>query len=970
MRRRATFAVIALAASALVAPIVTWSAGSALGTTAQTITFAPLDDRLMSDPALVVTATASSGLAVSFSTSTPAVCGSTAPNGATISPNIPGVCTVTATQAGDETYSAAPSVSRSFNVTKSPQTITFAPIDDRQLSQGPLTVSATSSIGSAVEFTTTTPNVCTYGGTHGATITPIASGICTVHADQPGNAIFAPAPTVVRSFGVGKSAQAITFGSLSDKTTLQSPLTVSASSSSLLTVTFTTTTPAVCTSSGVSGATIVFVAHGTCTVQANQPGDTSYSAAPPVQRSFLITRAPQTISFGALTDRPALQSPVTVTATASSLLPVTFTTSTPTVCTATGAGGATIVLVSAGTCTVQADQVGNSIYAPAPPIAQSFEVTKSDQTITFAALADRTVLQSPLTVAATASSLLPVTFSSTTPLVCTSSGTHGTTITMVTAGTCTVQADQPGNPAYNPAPSVPRSFTVAKAEQTITFGTTPNVPLGPPVTVGATASSGLVVTITALTPGVCTAGGTNGTTITLVAAGTCTVQGDQPGDARFNPAPSVEQSFGVGRTDQTITFGTLSPVTVTHAPIAVSATASSGLAVSFSTTSASVCTAGESGGATITIVGAGTCTVRADQAGDTVYNAAPSVTRSFAVTKLAQTITFPALHDTTLAHSPLTLRASASSHLDVTFASTTPSVCTTSGARGATLKLLKLGTCKVRADQSGNATFVAGPAVRRQFTVASSVTSTGLAGYWMLGADGHVYPFGSAHSFGSSGAPAVAFSTRRDGGGYWVVDSSGDVRAFGNARYLGGRPALRFGELVSTIASTPNGNGYWLFTTQGRAFAFGDAHFYGDMSAVRLNGPIVASTATPTGHGYYMVGSDGGVFSFGDARFHGSMGNARLNRPIVGLSPTPDNHGYWLVASDGGVFAFSAPFRGSLGSVVLNKPVNGIVAYGNGYLMVASDGGVFTFSNRAFVGSLGNNPPAAPIVGIAAVAGS
>jgi hypothetical protein len=108
------------------------------------------------------------------------------------------------------------------------------------------------------------------------------------------------------------------------------------------------------------------------------------------------------------------------------------------------------------------------------------------------------------------------------------------------------------------------------------------------------------------------------------------------------------------------------------------------------------------------------------------------------------------------------------------------------------------------------------------------------------------------------------------------------------------------------------------------------------------------------------------VFSFGDARFHGSMGGSHLNRPIVGLSPTPDNRGYWLVASDGGVFAFDAPFRGSLGNLSLNKPVNGLVAYGNGYLMVASDGGVFDFADKAFVGSLGANPPAAPIIGIAA----
>jgi hypothetical protein len=54
-----------------------------------------------------------------------------------------------------------------------------------------------------------------------------------------------------------------------------------------------------------------------------------------------------------------------------------------------------------------------------------------------------------------------------------------------------------------------------------------------------------------------------------------------------------------------------------------------------------------------------------------------------------------------------------------------------------------------------------------------------------------------------------------------------------------------------------------------------------------------------------------------------------------------------------------------MGATRLNRPVIGMVRFGNGYLMVASDGGIFNFSNQPFVGSLGSNPPANPVVGVA-----
>ena len=72
-----------------------------------------------------------------------------------------------------------------------------------------------------------------------------------------------------------------------------------------------------------------------------------------------------------------------------------------------------------------------------------------------------------------------------------------------------------------------------------------------------------------------------------------------------------------------------------------------------------------------------------------------------------------------------------------------------------------------------------------------------------------------------------------------------------------------------------------------------------------------------------------------------------------------------MVAGDGGVFAFDAPFRGSLGSVVLNAPVVGAAAFDAGYLLVGADGGVFDFSNQRFSGSLADRVLSSPIVAIA-----
>jgi len=238
-------------------------------------------------------------------------------------------------------------------------------------------------------------------------------------------------------------------------------------------------------------------------------------------------------------------------------------------------------------------------------------------------------------------------------------------------------------------------------------------------------------------------------------------------------------------------------------------------------------------------------------------------------------------------------------------------------------------------------------------------------GYWMLGQSGQVFGFGTANGAQlANSQPFVHIEPTPTGNGYWALTDGGNIIPKGDAAALSSIGVFP-GEHAVSISSTPSGKGLWVFTDRGRVVTLGDAQPFGDMSGTPLNGKIVGSVATPTGKGYWMVGTDGGIFSFGDAKFHGSTGSLTLNKPVMAMAPASDNSGYWLVASDGGIFAFDVPFYGSMGSVPLNKPVSGMVPGNGGYMMVAQDGGIFSFGNVAFHGSLGNTPPASPVVSVA-----
>jgi len=266
--------------------------------------------------------------------------------------------------------------------------------------------------------------------------------------------------------------------------------------------------------------------------------------------------------------------------------------------------------------------------------------------------------------------------------------------------------------------------TTTPIPQTIRFAQPPNVTVGASVTLFAAASSELPVSFSSDTPPVCTVAGP---TVTTLSAGTCTITASQGGNADYAAAPDVSRSFQVQAVaPPAITFAQPPDVTVgTSVTLSASVSPQDGLAVLFSSDTPSVCTVPDPAVPAVTTIAVGTCTITAYQHGDPP-RAAPDVSRSFQVSparagSAAQTITF-VQPPGGKAGARVTLSASASSGLPVSFSSGTPPVCTVVGR---TVTTVAPGPCTITASQGGNARYAAAPDVSRSFQV--SPVTPGLA---------------------------------------------------------------------------------------------------------------------------------------------------------------------------------------------------------------------------------------------------
>ena len=344
----------------------TWADAVASATVlSQSITFAALPSKLTSDADFAPGATASSGLAVTYTSSNTAV--ATIVNGQ-IHIIGGGTCTITASQNGNTSFASATSVGQTLTVNKLSQTITFGALSSKVTSDADFSPGATASSGLTVTYASSNTAVATIVSNQ---IHIIGSGTTTITASQVGNSTYNAATDVSQSFTVNNvtTPQTITFNALPTKTYGDADFSPGATASSGLTVSYTSSNTAVAT---IVNGQIHIVGAGSSNITASQAGDNYNNAATDVTQTLTVSKQNQTITFGALPSKSTGMADFSPGATASSGLVVSYTSSNTSVATILNGQ---IHIIGAGNTIITASQAGDTNTNAATDVTQQLTVS-------------------------------------------------------------------------------------------------------------------------------------------------------------------------------------------------------------------------------------------------------------------------------------------------------------------------------------------------------------------------------------------------------------------------------------------------------------------------------------------------------------------------------------------------------------------------------------------------------------------
>ncbi len=367
---------------------------------------------------------------------------------------------------------------------------------------------------------------------------------------------------------------------------------------------------------------------GTVSVSVTTPGGTGT-----LSNAFVYVAAPTITSVSPAAGPTAGGTSVTVTGTnLSSATGVAFggvagtiTANTATSITVTAPAGSGVVDVAVTTAGGVATAVSGYAYAAAPTISGVSPNTGPETGGTTVTLTGTNLTNaSAVTFGGNAATITANTATSITATVPAGAGSVGVAVT--TAGGTATAVN-----AYSYIPTL-----------SVTPGAATGTSVGGAFSQSNPASGGTAPYVYALASGALPAG-VSLNTATGAVTGTPTTAGAfayaiQATDSQGTPATATGATVSgtITKGTQTISFAALADASLSASPLTASATSSSGLAVAFTSATTGVCTVS---GTSVTLLGPGTCTLNADQAGDANWNAATQVQRSFTATAATLSVT-------------------------------------------------------------------------------------------------------------------------------------------------------------------------------------------------------------------------------------------------------------------------------------------------------------------------------------------
>ena len=366
--------------------------------------------------------------------------------------------TVVTAQDGTRTMTYTVTVTR---INPRSQTIIFDPATVRTLTATTTSYTlpgATAGSGLEVTFTTMTPEFCTVDGN---TLTPITGGgVCVVRATQAGDGTYSPA-TQHAKITITRVAQSITDFAPTAMSMASVPQELSATKGAGTTpVTFAVAPASTAICQIADGNSLTVLAAGSCVITASQAQDDKYFATS-TTRSIRISKGQQTINFNPPTTLSASATPDALSATAGTLLTVTFTSMTPLIC---DVNGTSLTLIKAGRCTIKASQTGDGRYLSARDVTKSITITKATQeALTVANNNESSIAKGPTGITLTpagGSGIGAVTYSvrGVGCVLATDKLTVSTSTGLGRSVTCSVTAMKATDDIYNKAISVAKSF--------------------------------------------------------------------------------------------------------------------------------------------------------------------------------------------------------------------------------------------------------------------------------------------------------------------------------------------------------------------------------------------------------------------------------------------------------------------------------------------------------------------------------